>query len=127
MSQKRKRRSSVVEFGNGPTRVKIYTINRKDGYSEFTLVWKERGRRRTRSLSDMEEARMVAQQITVRLANGWEAGGEVTKRDLELLRYCEKQGYLHPDRKTAAEQTETFKEPETEIEIFTPMKSQAYW
>lgn len=34
---------------------------------------------------------MVAQQITVLLANGWEAGGEVTKRDLELLRYCEKQ------------------------------------
>ena len=246
MSQKHKRRSSVLEFGNGPTRVKIYTINRKDGYSEFTLAWKEGGRRRTRSLSDMEEARMVAQQITVRLANGWEVGGEVTKRDLELLRYCEKQtskfgvtlaaaidewisirnavkgitlsdavrfyeanrtdllkvkntaqvaaefvksrartgvsaayvngcrvslkrftdklpgnigevttadinkyladlkglgpvsrnghrrnivtmfnfakkqGYLHPDRKTAAEQTETFKEPETEIAIFTP-------
>jgi integrase len=246
MTQKRKRRSSVVEFGNGPTRVRIYTMNRKDGYSEFTLVWKEGGRRRTRSLSDMEEARMVAQQITVRLANGWEAGGEVTKRDLELLRYYEqqtskfgvtlaaaidewisarsavngislsdavrfyqanrtdllavrttvqvaaefvksratsgvsvayvsgcrvglkrftdklacnigdvttadinkylaglkglgpvsrnghrrnivtmfgfakRQGYLHPDRKTAAEQTETFKEPETEIAIFTP-------
>ncbi len=29
-------------------------------------------------------------------------------------------GYLHPDRKTAAEQSESFKEPETEIEIFTP-------
>ncbi len=246
MTQKRKRRSSVVEFGNGPTRVRIYTMNRKDGYSEFTLVWKEGGRRRNRSLSDMEEARMVAQQITVRLANGWEVGGEVTKRDLELLRYYEqqtskfgvtlaaaidewisarsavrgitlsdavrfyqanrtdllairttaqvaaefvksratsgvsaayvsgcrvglkrftdrlacnigdittadinnylaglkglgpvsrnghrrnivtmfgfakRQGYLHPDRKTAAEQTETFKEPETEIAIFTP-------
>jgi hypothetical protein len=30
MTRKRKR-SSVVEIGTGPARVKIYTVNRKDG------------------------------------------------------------------------------------------------
>ena len=55
MTRKRKRRSSVVEIGNGPARVKIYTMNRRDGYPEFTLAWKEAGRRRTRSFASMEE------------------------------------------------------------------------
>ena len=244
MNRKRKR-SSVVEIGTGPARVKIYTVNRKDGYPMYSLYWKEGGQRKVRHLACMEEARLIAQQVTVRLTNGWSASDEVTKRELELLRHCErkaqefgvsltaamdewasarkaageitlsdavrfyaanridllavrtivqvadefvesrrgsgvteiyvrncknslkrftdrvsgnitdvtvadinrflkgldglgpvsrngirrnivtmfgfakKHGYLHPDRKTAAEQSETFKEPETEIEIFT--------
>ena len=246
MTRKKKRRSSIVEFGNGPARVRIYTMNRKDGYSEFTLAWKEAGRRKTRSFACMEEARMIAQQTTVRLTNGSQVTDEATRRDIDLLRHCErvamdhgmglaaaidewasarkvagkiplsdavrfyaanradllavrtnvqaaaefieslkrkgvsaiyvrnatsslkrftdsvsgnigevtvadinrflyglkrlgpvskngirrnlvtmfgfakKQGYLHPDRKTAAEQSESFKEPEKQIEIFTP-------
>jgi integrase len=246
MTRKRKRRSSVVEIGNGPARVKIYTIARADGYDQFTMAWKEGGRRRTRTFACMDEARMIAQQTTVRLLNGFTVGDEATRRDLEMLRHCEglakrfgvtlaaaidewvsarsavegitlsdavrfyqanrtdlltacsikraadefveslrakgvsdiyvrnckghlkrfsgkvkgniadvtvadmnqfltglqrlgpvskngirrnlvtmfgfakRQGYLHPDRKTAAEQSESFKEPETEIEIFTP-------
>ncbi len=246
MTRKRKRRSSIVEIGTGPTKVRIYTINRKDGYEQFTLAWKEGGRRRTRCLSCMDEAKMIAQQVTVRLINGFTDTCEATRRDLDILRHCErtatefgmtlaaaieewasarrtagnvllsdavrfyaanradlyptrsnvqaaaefsvslkrkgvsaiyvrnataslkrftdavsgniadvtvadinrfldglkklgpvskngirrnivtmfgfakKQGYLHPDRKTAAEQTESFKEPETEIQIFTP-------
>jgi hypothetical protein len=32
MSRKRKRRSAVVEIGTGPAKVRIYTINRKDGH-----------------------------------------------------------------------------------------------
>jgi integrase len=39
----------------------------------------------------MDEARMVAQQITVKIANGWVIGSEATKRDLELLWHCERQ------------------------------------
>jgi integrase len=246
MTQKRKRRSAIVEIGTGPTKVRIYTINRKDGYDQFTLAWKEGGRRRTRCFSCMDEAKMVGQQVTVRLINGFTDTCEATRRDLDILRHCErtatefgvtlaaaieewasarrtagsvplsdavrfyaanradlfptrcnvqaaaefvvslkrkgvsdiyvrnataslkrftdavsgnisdvtvtdinrfldglkklgpvskngirrnivtlfvfakKQGYLHPDRKTAAEQTESFKEPETEIKIFTP-------
>ena len=90
MTRKRKRRSSVVEIGNGPAMVRIYTMNRKDGYNEFTLSWKEGGKRRLRSFSCMDEAKMVAQQITVKIANGWQIGSEATKRDLELLWYCER-------------------------------------
>ena len=251
MTQKRKRRSSIVEIGTGPTKVRIYTINRKDGYDQFTLAWKEGGSRRTRCFSCMDEAKMVGQQVTVRLINGFSDTSEATRRDLDILRHCErtatefgvtlaaaieewasarrtagsiplsdavrfyaanradlfptrsnvqaaaefsvslkrkgvsdiyvrnataslkrftdavsgniadvtvadinrfldglkklgpvskngirrnivtlfvfakKQGYLHPDRKTAAEQTESFKEPETEIKIFTPEEMQS--
>jgi hypothetical protein len=95
MTRKRKRRSSVVEIGNGPARIKIYTMNRRDGYPEFTLSWKEAGRRKTRSCSSMDEARMIAQQTSVRLAYGWTAGDEVTRRDIDLLRHCEQMAREH--------------------------------
>lgn len=88
-TSKKKRRSSIVEVGNGPAKVTIYTLNRKDGFPEFTLSWKEGGRRHRRSLSCMDEARLIAQQITVRLSNGWSVGDEASKRDLELLKHCE--------------------------------------
>ncbi len=39
MTRKRKRRSSVVEIGTGPARVKIYTVNRKDGYAARNLLF----------------------------------------------------------------------------------------
>lgn len=89
MTRKRRRRSSVVEIGTGPSRVKIYTVNRKDGYPMFSLYWKEGGQRKYRHLACMEEARIIAQQVSVRLANGFETGNEATKRNLELLRHCE--------------------------------------
>ena len=89
MTRKKKRRSSVLEIGYGPSRVRIYTINRTDGYNQFTLAWKEGGRRRTRCFSCRDEARLVAQQITVRLTNGWKCLDEATKRDIDLLRFCE--------------------------------------
>ena len=52
MTRKRKRRSSVVEIGNGPARIKIYTMIRRDGYPEFTLSWKEAGRSAPAQQSD---------------------------------------------------------------------------
>jgi len=51
MNRKRKRRSSVVEIGTGPCRVKIYTVNRKDGYPMYSLYWKEGGQRKFRHLA----------------------------------------------------------------------------
>jgi len=90
MTRKRKRRSAIVEIGTGPARVRIYTINRKDGYDQFTLAWKEGGRRKTRCFSCMDEAKMVGQQVTVRLINGGAEASEATRRDIELLRYCER-------------------------------------
>lgn len=89
MTRKRKR-NSVVEIGTGPARVKIYTVNRKDGYPMYSLYWKEGGQRKARHLACMDEARLIAQQVTVRLTNGWSASDEVTKRELELLRHCER-------------------------------------
>ena len=89
MTRKRKRRNSIVEIGAGPSRVKIYTINRSDGYPMFSLYWKKGGQRKCRHLACMEEARIIAQQISVRLANGFETGNEATRRNLELLRHCE--------------------------------------
>ncbi len=90
MARKSKRRSGVVEIGTGPARVKIYTVTRKDGYPMFSLYWREDGRRRTRHLACMDEARLIAQQVSVRLENGFATGTEATKRNLELLRHCEK-------------------------------------
>ena len=90
MTQKRKRRSAIVEIGSGPTKVRIYTINRKDGYEQFTLAWKEGGKRRTRCFSCMDEAKMVGQQVTVRLINGLTDTCEATRRDLDILRHCER-------------------------------------
>jgi len=55
MTRKRKRRSSIVKIGNGPARVRIYMIKRKDGYDQFTLAWKEGGMQRTRCFSSMED------------------------------------------------------------------------
>ena len=74
-----------MEIGTGPARVKIYTVNRKDGYPMFSLYWKEGGRRRYKHLACVEEARLIAQQISLRLENGFASGNEATKRDLELL------------------------------------------
>ncbi len=95
MSRKRKRRSAVVEIGTGPAKVRIYTINRKDGYDQFTLAWQEGGRRRTRCFSCTDEAKMLAQQITVRLINGGTESCEATRRDIDLLRYCERTARDH--------------------------------
>jgi hypothetical protein len=37
----------------------------------------------------MDDSKMVAQQISVRLTNGWSLGDEVTRRDIEILRHCQ--------------------------------------
>ncbi|MBP7948933.1 MAG: site-specific integrase [Verrucomicrobiales bacterium] len=55
----------------------------------FSLYWKEGGIRRSKHLACMQHARLLAQQITVRITNGWKTMDEVTKRDIELLRHCE--------------------------------------
>ena len=38
MTRKSKRRSSIVEIGNAPARVRIHTIHRNDGYDQFALA-----------------------------------------------------------------------------------------
>ena len=60
-----------------------------------------------------------------RYLTGLKTLGPVSKNGIRrnvvtMFGFAKRQGYLHPDRKTAAEQSETFKAQETEIEIFTP-------
>ena len=90
MARKKQRRNKIVEIGTGLATVRIYTVNRSNGYPHYTVAWKEGGRRRTRIFALMEEARMIAQQTSVRLTNGASAISEVTKRDIDLLRHCER-------------------------------------
>ena len=64
-----------------------------------------------------------------RFLEGLEGLGPVSKNGIRrnivtMFGFAKKQGYLHPDRKTAAEQSDSFKEPENEIEIFTPDEMQ---
>jgi integrase len=87
--KKRRKAKGTVVIGRAAATVRIYPITRKDGYLQNTLCWKEGGRRRTRCFACMDEAKMVAQQISVRLTNGWSLGDEVTRRDIEILRHCE--------------------------------------
>ena len=88
--KKRRKTKGTVIIGRGAATVRIYPITRKDGYPQNTVCWKEGGRRRTCSFACMDEAKMVAQQISVRLTkNGWSLGDEVTRRDIEVLRHCE--------------------------------------
>jgi integrase len=65
-----------------------------------------------------------------RFLDGLKSLGPVSKNGLRrnivtMFGFAKKQGYLHPDRKTAAEQSDSFKEPEKEIEIFTPDEMRA--
>ena len=90
MARKKKRRNKIVEIGAGLAQVRIYTVNRSNGYPHYTVAWKEGGKRRTRIFASMDEARMIAQQTSVRLTNGASATDEVTKRDIEMLRHCER-------------------------------------
>ena len=84
--KKRRKTKGTVIIGRGAATVRIYPISRKNGYPQNTVCWKEGGRRRTRCFACMDEAKMVAQQISVRLTNGWSLGDEVTRRDIEILR-----------------------------------------
>jgi hypothetical protein len=93
--KKRRKTKGTVVVGRGIGQVKIYPYIRKNGFPQNNVCWKEGGRRRTRCFSDMDEAMMVAQQISVRLANSWSIGDEVTKRDIEILRHCERLAKNH--------------------------------
>jgi integrase len=125
--------------------VRFYAANRADLYptrsnvqaaAEFSVSLKRKGvsaiyvRNATASLKRFTDAVSgnIA-DVTVadinRFLDGLKKLGPVSKNGIRrnivtMFGFAKKQGYLHPDRKTTAEQTESFKEPETEIQIFTP-------
>ena len=72
-------------------------------------------------------------EVTVADINGYLSGlkhlSPVSKNGIRrnivtMFSFAKKHGYIHPDRKTAAEQSEKFKEDESEISIFTPDEMQ---
>mgnify|MGYP002621925288 CR=1 FL=1 len=89
MKPPKKKRNKIIELGSGPSLVRIYTINRSDGYPQHTVAWKEGGRRKTRVFANLDEARLIARQQVVRLTNIVEGAGEVSLRDVEIFQHCE--------------------------------------
>ena len=89
-TKKRRQPKGTVIIGRGAATVRIYPFTRKDGYKQNNVCWHEGGRRRTRCFSDFEEAELIGQQISVRLANQEATGGEVRHRDIEIHRHCER-------------------------------------
>ncbi len=49
MARKKKRRNKIVEIGSGAAQVRIYTVNRSNGYLQYSIIWKEGGRQWTRT------------------------------------------------------------------------------
>ncbi len=88
-TKNRRQPKGTVIIGKGAATVKIYPFTRKNGYKQNNVCWHEGGRRRTRCFSDFAEAELIAQQISVRLANKLVTGREATHRDIEILQHCE--------------------------------------
>lgn len=88
-TKNRRQPKGTVIIGKGAATVKIYPFTRKNGYKQNNICWHEGGRRRTRCFADFGEAELIAQQISVRLANKLATDKEVTHRDIEILQHCE--------------------------------------
>ena len=88
-TKNRRQPKGTVIIGKGAATVKIYPFVRKEGYKQNNVCWHEGGRRRTRCFADFGEAELIAQQISVRLANRLATGKEATHRDIEILQHCE--------------------------------------
>ena len=52
------RRSTVITIGGGQARVRIYTLRRKNGVLSFQCAWYELRRRKTKTFSKMEAAKL---------------------------------------------------------------------
>jgi integrase len=130
--------------------VRFYAANRADLFptrsnvqvaAEFSVSLKRKGvsdiyvRNATASLKRFTDA--VAGNIAdvtvadiTRFLDGLKKLGPVSKNGIRrnivtMFGFAKKQGYLHPDRKTAAELTDSFKEAEKEIAIFTPAEMES--
>jgi len=77
-------------LGKGTAEVRIYPFTRKNGYKQNNICWYEGGRRRTRCFSDYGEAELIANQVSIRLANQEATGSELRHRDIEIHHHCER-------------------------------------
>jgi integrase len=85
----KKKRASVIAVGQGKSEIKIYCLRRANGYTFRQCCWYEMGRRQSRSFTDLDAAKLFAQQKRVALANGLSGMATASHRDVEILLSCE--------------------------------------
>jgi len=86
----KRRRSSIITFGQDKSEIKIYCLRRANGYTFRQCCWYEMGRRQTKAFTDLNAAKVFAQQKSVALANGLSEISTASHRDLEILHFCER-------------------------------------
>ena len=87
---KSRKKRSIVTVGRDKAEIRIYTLRAQGGYESFQCSWYELGQRRTKTFGALDDARLFAQQKTVAIANGLPEINEVTLRDVEVLKGCER-------------------------------------
>jgi len=85
----KKKRASVITVGQDKSEIKIYCLRRADGYTFRQCCWYEMGRRQVKAFTDLNAAKLFAQQKSVALANGLTGIATASHRDVEILRTCE--------------------------------------
>ncbi len=84
-----KKRVSIITVGQDKSEIKIYCLRRADGYTFRQCCWYEMGRRQVKAFTDLNAAKLFAQQKSVALANGLAGIATASHRDVEVLRTCE--------------------------------------
>jgi len=90
----KKKRASVITVGQDKSEIKIYCLRRADGYTFRQCCWYEMGRRQVKAFTDLNAAKLFAQQKSVALANGLSGIATASHRDVEILRTCEQRASL---------------------------------
>jgi len=80
MPKKLSRRGGVAILGTAEDTVQIYTVQRSNGYPQFSVAWHEVGKRKIKAFADKDAAYLFAQQTVVQLQNGAAIEGPATLR-----------------------------------------------
>ncbi|MGF1529802.1 MAG: hypothetical protein ACFCU4_00390 [Puniceicoccaceae bacterium] len=70
MPKKLSRRGGVAILGTAEATVRIYTVQRSNGYPQFRVAWHEAGERKIKAFANKDAAHLFAQQTVVQLQNG---------------------------------------------------------
>lgn len=85
----KKKRASIITVGHDKSEIKIYCLHRSSGYTFRQCCWYEMGRRQTKAFSDINAAKLFAQQKSIALANGLSGLAAASHRDVEILQSCQ--------------------------------------
>ena len=90
----------------------IYIFSARSNLTKFTA--KVNGKIAEVTVADINQYLTGLKHLGAVSKNG------IRRNIVTMFSFAKKQSYIHPERKTAAELSEKFKEAETDIEIFTP-------